>query len=60
MVKLTNSAVLNSVKLAFAEALRPYFLALNDDFGRAANPHAERVVRRFLERAFPEPSSFER
>lgn len=59
-VGLENYALWNRAALAWAMAHRPAFLALNDNFATPPNKRAEDVARDFLERLFPEPSSFER
>jgi len=57
---LERFAAYNAVGLALLAAKRPKFLCLNDNFGHNPKEAAVRVVRRFLERAYPVPSRFER
>ncbi|MEW6690419.1 MAG: stealth conserved region 3 domain-containing protein [Pseudomonadota bacterium] len=57
---LENSALLTRLLIAAVRALRPKFLALNDNFGDRPDPEAVRLVARFLEDCYPEPSPFER
>jgi len=39
---------------------RPKWYSLNDNFGDRPNPRAVRMIQRFLDRTYPEPSRFER
>ena len=39
---------------------RPKFYCLNDNFGEHPNPRCVRLVERFLQASYPEPSRFEK
>lgn len=48
------------VALAGIARRRPKFICLNDDQGDRADPRVAELVREFLERLYPRPSSYER
>jgi hypothetical protein len=57
----SNSALRNRWRLWLTQRAHPTFLCLNDAFGSGdAAAAGEKVVRDFLEKAYPEPSPFER
>lgn len=45
--------------LAYGLWARPKFVCLNDDLGETPDPRVLELGRRFLQRAFPEPSPYE-
>jgi hypothetical protein len=57
---LGNSPLAARLGLAWLRARRPKLFCLNDNFGAHPDPRVVRLVRRFLEDAYPEPSRFER
>lgn len=57
---LNNVVLFQRGGLARIEWRRPKFFCLNDDFGQRPNPRAVSVIRRALDRWFPEASRFER
>jgi hypothetical protein len=56
---LNNVTLYQRVSLARLAGRRPKFVCMNDNYGESPNPRAVSVVRRFLERQFPDPSRFE-
>ncbi len=57
---LDNIVPLQWLGLRWLRARRTPFYCLNDNFGDRASPIVERMAVRYLERAHPEPSRFER
>jgi hypothetical protein len=57
---LNNIYLFQRLGLARLRWQRPKFFCLNDDFGNHPNPRVVGLVRRELERWFPNPSRFER
>lgn len=57
---LEDYAIYIRWKLAQLALLRPKTLCLNDNFGAEPNSSAEAQIRRFLEKAYPLKSPFER
>jgi hypothetical protein len=57
---LGNSPLATRLGLAWLRWRRPKLYCLNDNFGESPNPRVVRLVRRFLEASYPEPSRFER
>jgi hypothetical protein len=56
---LNNVPLFQRVNLARIGWQRPAFLCLNDNFGERPHPSSVGVVRRTLDRWFPQPSRFE-
>jgi len=57
---LDNNVPLQWLGLRWLRARHTPFYCLNDNFGDRPSPTVERMAVRFLERAYPEPSRFER
>ena len=57
---LDNIVPIQWLGLRWLGARRTPFYCLNDNFGDRESPIVERMAVRYLERAHPEPSRFER
>lgn len=58
-VGLDNNLLLAKSGLYLLERIRPRFCCLNDNFGDVPNPRVEDAVRQYLDKKYPEKSSFE-
>ena len=59
-VKLMDSRLATRAQLRWLGLKRPAFAQLNDGFGPRPPRATEELIRRWLERRFPEPSRWER
>jgi hypothetical protein len=58
--RVTNDLRVQKRVLRWIRILRPKFYCLNDDMGDFPDPRVVRLLRDFLERVYPEKSSFEK